>query len=212
VFHVFGCVWFAISRVDSTHNWVLASGIDQSPMSLQYYRSVYFAVVTTATVGYGDIIPQHMGEFVFCFFATALLTVIFFVTLAYLTVRADSDGKRRALWERQNQWLFAFLSYHKVDKSTIYAVNRHLEYLWGKQDGYSDECMLRQLPTSVHQTVLKTVAGPAIAKLDYMDQVASKVRCVCVCACVLNVCHCMRDIDLCLFPRTHLSLFLRCST
>jgi hypothetical protein len=168
--HVTGCAWYVVSHADAQQNWVLASGLEAAgaDMGTRYLRTVYWAVVTTATVGYGDIVPQHPMEFVFCILSTSFLTLIFFITLAYVTVLADSKGKRRTVWECSNLRLMAFLRYHKVSRVRIGEANRHLQYLHNKQQGFTDDQLLLEMPASVRRSLMREALGGALCRVPFL--------------------------------------------
>ena len=56
--------------------------------------SIYFAVVTGLTIGYGDLVPQHSISKVFTIFY-ALLAVGLFVTLATSLAKASLERTPR---------------------------------------------------------------------------------------------------------------------
>jgi len=53
--HWLACLWHAVGQVNDTHNWMVHIGIYEYPWSDRYISSIYFAVTTMITVGYGDI-------------------------------------------------------------------------------------------------------------------------------------------------------------
>ena len=71
--HIFGCAFHYIALI--RHNkvgkdtWLDVSGIANSAWDIRYVYSLYYAIVTTATVGYGDITPISIQE--------KILTMIF---------------------------------------------------------------------------------------------------------------------------------------
>ena len=58
--HWMACGFYYIADYESTDtptNWVTVSGIMNEPLFHQYVHSLYFALSTLTTMGYGDISP-----------------------------------------------------------------------------------------------------------------------------------------------------------
>lgn len=69
-----GCCWRMIGHFNLTENknWLRKEGIQDAPLSEVYVTSMYWAVVTCCTVGYGDIVPVNgfelfWGMVIICF-------------------------------------------------------------------------------------------------------------------------------------------------
>ena len=65
--HIVGCLWFFTARIvdfDVTCWVVRMNALDSSNMH-QYLLSIYWAITTAATVGYGDIVPFSQVEVMF---------------------------------------------------------------------------------------------------------------------------------------------------
>mmetsp|Transcript_33473 Transcript_33473/g.76494 ORF Transcript_33473/g.76494 Transcript_33473/m.76494 type:complete len:170 (-) Transcript_33473:846-1355(-) len=71
--HISACLWFFTTTFDRDTNWAFETNkahgqLLMQPTSYQYLVSVYFAITTMTTVGYGDITPVTEVEYLFCIF------------------------------------------------------------------------------------------------------------------------------------------------
>ena len=74
--HVFGLMMFAVSSA-SDKNWLAFVRIDNEAWDTQYIYSIYWAITTIVTVGYGDITPQNKYEVLVVILVEIIGTSIF---------------------------------------------------------------------------------------------------------------------------------------
>jgi hypothetical protein len=62
--HLMACLYFLVGKFEDEdeYNWAIYAGIGDSPDKYQYIVSVYWALQTLTTVGYGDIPARSVYE------------------------------------------------------------------------------------------------------------------------------------------------------
>lgn len=67
--HLLGCLFAITGNISEGfeyESWLQVNGFDQFDMQTKYLISFYWAAVTCATVGYGDITPTNVIEITIC--------------------------------------------------------------------------------------------------------------------------------------------------
>lgn len=75
--HLFGCVWFFIGINNEYKNgWLQNYEYEYSDKPTQYIVSLYFAIISVLTIGYGDMSPQTNIERIFLIVASLMSTIM----------------------------------------------------------------------------------------------------------------------------------------
>lgn len=78
--HWFACIWHFIALYESDANydtWLQVQGIQNEEWIIKYIYSVYWAITTMVTVGYGDITPSTPIEKIYTIFCMLLACGVF---------------------------------------------------------------------------------------------------------------------------------------
>lgn len=71
-------------ELTTNENWLVYSGVEDASFFEKYLTSVYWAVVTCATIGYGDILPRNWFEKFLCILVFIFGVAIFSYYLSQL--------------------------------------------------------------------------------------------------------------------------------
>ena len=98
--HMVGWVWFFVARVEdfSPDTWVVRYGIENETKETQYYVSIYWAITTLTTIGYGDITPgTNIERLVACVWMLVGVGFYSFTIGSMTTVLGNIDTKNGIL-------------------------------------------------------------------------------------------------------------------
>ena len=83
--HFFACTWVYVAKIEIRNgvwnSWIQNSNLVDQDWSHQYISSLYFAVYTMVTVGYGDICPGNVIERAICIVLIILSCGVFAYSL-----------------------------------------------------------------------------------------------------------------------------------
>lgn len=164
--HWIGCLWHSCASVSSKFGfqttWLQQDetdptlSIDHSALngSGAYLRSIYWAIVASTTVGYGDIIPTNILETTFAtiviLFGGLVLPAIVGGLAAYLGNMDLAQRKFRKKVFRIKQ----YMRQRSMDKHLIEKVVDYYHYLWSRQgDMDEEESCLDELPLTLRKEV-----------------------------------------------------------
>ena len=187
IIHSIACVWIFILQIEphplsllnngeiGYHEWTDGSYWTFIDNTSVYIASIYWTVVTFATVGYGDITPLTDSEVVFTMFVQ-MQGIIFFTYLMgkVTSMVADYSRKYYAGTQEQsgmNSWLIRLGGTRTVkfiDPSINSSVEEHFKVLWKNQHGnlFLDSPYIRRLPYRLREKLLDFIFEDEITKFS----------------------------------------------
>ncbi|UCF47891.1 MAG: cyclic nucleotide-binding domain-containing protein, partial [Myxococcales bacterium] len=135
-------------------SWTVLQGIQSESPGTQYLRSLYWAVVTTTTVGYGDITPNRNVEYVFAMVAILFGASMYaFVIGNIASLLSSLDSAKTAFWNRV-ETVNQYLRSRKVSTELNEQVQSYYEYIWTRFRGMNERRLLVDLPAPIRLEIL----------------------------------------------------------
>ncbi len=142
VTHWLACGWLALHSYEA-----IADNITL------YTKSLYWAVVTLTTVGYGDIVPNTNIET-----AYSMIVMIFgvgvygYVIGNVANILSTRDPSKMAFQNNMDS-LKAFVKYRELPVNLQHRIRDYYAYLWKKRLGYDESGFLENLPSGLKHEV-----------------------------------------------------------
>jgi hypothetical protein len=154
--HWVACAWFLVPYVEGfpTDSWVAKQALESADGTTQYIRSLYWAVVTMTTVGYGDITPGRNVEYVFTIGVMMLGASMYAFIIGNLASLFSSIDATRTRFFARVDAADEYLRARDVSPQLNDRVRRYYEYLWDRHRGVQKDMLFADLPAPVRLQVL----------------------------------------------------------
>lgn len=154
--HFSACTIYFIARAfnfDPDNTWIGGQVADMNTFE-QYVTSLYWAIVTFTTVGYGDYSPVNEIEQVWGIIFILLNMIISSWIIGSMTLVIVKQDEATGLYRDALQVLKQYAAIHSLDRATHKSLKTQLK-LEFKNREIADEQVLAQFPSAVRRKVLR---------------------------------------------------------
>lgn len=176
--HWIACAWFLVAFVGGFPEgcWVLREEVESASSSTQYIRSLYWAITTMTTVGYGDITPHRNVEYVF----TSIMMLIGASMFAYIignvaSIFSNLDSAKASFWNKMEA-VTHYLRSRQVPSDLNARVRDYYDYIWARRRGVREESFFDDLPGPLRLDVLLNLTRELLEKVPLFKYCGPTLR------------------------------------
>ncbi|KAM0057367.1 putative cyclic nucleotide-binding domain, potassium channel, voltage-dependent, EAG/ELK/ERG [Helianthus debilis subsp. tardiflorus] len=147
----------------------------------RYTTSLYFAIVTMATVGYGEIHAVNLREMIFVMVYVSFDMVLGAYLIGNMTALIVKGSKTERYRDRMTD-LLKYMNRNRLGRDIRNQIKGHLRLQY--ESNYTDSAILRDLPISIRAKISQTLYKSYIEKvslfrgcsLEFINQIVTKVH------------------------------------
>ncbi|WP_293082765.1 ion transporter [Okeania sp. SIO3B5] len=165
--HWVACIWFMLGSWESNgeNSWLIRNSLQSASRRTQYINSLYWAITTLTTVGYGDIIPTTEIEIIF----TLVVMFLGISMYAYIVGNVSSlisnlDATKARYREKLGQ-IQTYMRENKISPKLQQKIRDYYQYRWIENRDIRDYHILEELPYSLKMKLALQLHKEVIEKV-----------------------------------------------
>ena len=181
--HWFACLYYFVGYTQSD-GWITIPGMMDNQLALEnnttelsrrYIRSLYFAIGSLATVGYGDIGPTTTIEIIVVIFFILCSASIFTAMAATMEFRIDDMERHDAKYERTVAQFKGFAERRGITASLQERVLINIGLEWKDKKSSDDHESIADLPFKLQKQVLVFLNKPFIDNVPLLQNISTEL-------------------------------------
>jgi hypothetical protein len=170
--HMLGCFWFYMASIEGLDpdivTWVSSyddgSALDADPQR-QYLFSVYWALTTLTTVGYGDITPTNDLERSYSLFALLLGALVFGFMLSSIGSLVQAIDRQAAITENNMDEVKEYMRWRRLPRDLVLRIRRYYTYYYTRKTAFNEEQILGALTPGLRFEVIEHTLRETIGQI-----------------------------------------------
>jgi len=159
--HLLACIWFALTSLEPEEHgttWLrgqYGEKADDLSISLKYVASLYWAITTMATVGYGDIGTKNNSERAYAIFVMLIGSSTFGYTLGMMSSMVQNSDVEAAEKKRRKENLKEYMIHAGIPKALQQRLRRHWRYFQQHKTIFDEARILKTVPPGFRAKLLR---------------------------------------------------------
>ena len=168
--HVLGCFWFLLhmTHPDPEHTWLAiydgGSGVDAGVWT-QYLYSVYWALTTLTTVGYGDIVAVNDRERTYALGTLAVGAVFYGFLLSTVTDLVRNADPNKVRITAKLDEVKHYLRWHHFPPDLASRVKKYYENFYSRRSAMDEDAIVSQLAPTLQRDVQEHLMRRSVRRI-----------------------------------------------
>ncbi|KAK1287000.1 Potassium channel KOR1 [Acorus calamus] len=137
----------------------------------RYLTSLYFAIVTMATVGYGDIHAVNLREMVFVMIYVSFDMILGAYLIGNMTALIVKGSKTERFRDKMKD-LIKYMNRNRLEKDIRDQIKGHVRLQY--ESSYTDASVLQDIPVSIRAKISQSLYRPDIEKVPLFKGCSSE--------------------------------------
>ncbi|KAL7685036.1 putative potassium channel, voltage-dependent, EAG/ELK/ERG, rmlC-like jelly roll [Plasmopara halstedii] len=197
--HLVACLWYAVGRTDSEKSWLISISLDPAgpaidTESLQYVRSMYWAIVTMVrylgqtfqsylisksfctyfvfqtTIGYGDIVAHGNNERLLNIAVMAVGVSFFGYVIGTISNLVTNLDVAAARYDERMTVVKEYIISRSMPQYISNKIRHHFEYFYQNRSVFKERRILERLPSALRNEMIHHVHSKIVSSIKYFVQ------------------------------------------
>ena len=169
--HVLACFWWYVASLvgldAATETW--ASGyadgyLLSAPPGTQYLASMYWALTTLTTVGYGDITPTNDAERGYAIFSLLMGALVFGYMLSSVAGLIAALDRQGGLAEERIDEVKEYLRWRNLPRELAARVRKYYDFYLDRRTAFDETAILDALTPNLRLEVVRHVLRDTLGR------------------------------------------------
>ncbi|XP_034707211.1 potassium channel SKOR-like isoform X2 [Vitis riparia] len=138
----------------------------------RYTTSLYFAIVTMATVGYGDIHAVNLREMIFVMIYVSFDMILGAYLIGNMTALIVKGSKTERFRDKMTD-VIKYMNRNRLDRDVRNQIKGHLRLQY--ESGYTEASVIQDLPISIRAKIAQTLYKPLVEKVSLFRGCSSEL-------------------------------------
>jgi hypothetical protein len=156
VVHLAACAWYSLGHFEATFtgdSWVVERGLLTASSAVQYLHSLYWAVTTITTVGYGEITPVTDPEIMFTLALMIVGVSMWAYVIGNIASLVASLDLNATQFQQKMDGVKQYMHYRQLPLELQQRIVNHYDFIWEERKAFDDGQIFNDLPSALRTDV-----------------------------------------------------------